>query len=155
LDGPNDKTAGPQMQFNPDNPVVRLCAQGMDMESNQRPDDAKALFLQAWDTASNDFEKFIAAHYIARHQQATIDKLNWDEIALSFALRIKNREVYTSFASLYLNIAKCHEDLGDYKSAARNYETALSYTIELPDDGYGRMIKTGIKKGLERIAEFG
>jgi tetratricopeptide (TPR) repeat protein len=154
LAGPIHKTARPQMQFDPDNAVVRLCAQGMEMESNQKPDDAKALFLQAWDAASNDLEKFIAAHYIARHQQATIDKLNWDEIALSFALRIKNHEVFANFPSLYLNIAKCHEDLGNYKSAAKNYQTALSYTTELSEDGYGKMIRTGIIKGLQRIAEF-
>jgi hypothetical protein len=142
------------MQFDSDNPVVRLCAQGMEMESDQRPEEAKALFLQAWDEASGDLEKCIAAHYIARHQQSITDKLIWDEIALSFALKIKHAEVSQSLPSLYLNIAKCQEELGDFKSAARNYKTALSYVSDLPDDGYGTMVRAGIKKGLERIAAF-
>ncbi len=32
-------------------------SQGMEMEAKQQPDDAKALFLQAWNEATNDFEK--------------------------------------------------------------------------------------------------
>lgn len=34
---------------------------------------AKELFLQAWHAAVNDFEKFTAAHYVARHQPTTAD----------------------------------------------------------------------------------
>ena len=54
-----------------------------------------------------------------------------------------------SFPSLYLNIAKCYEDLNDLDNAKKNYELALSFTNVLPDNGYGNMIKGGITKARE------
>jgi rifampin ADP-ribosylating transferase len=58
-----------------------------------------------------------------------------------------------AFPSLYLNIAKCYEDLNDLGNAKRNYELALSFSNLLPDDGYGNMIKGGIKNGIERVTK--
>ena len=141
------------MQFDPNNKVIQLCAKGMEMETAQKPDEAKALFLQAWEEASNDFEKFTAAHYVARHQSTVEDKLKWDETALSFALKINDGSMEAHYPSLYLNIAKCYEDLKDFESARKNYETALSYAGHLPDNGYGKMIKSGINNGLQRLNE--
>jgi rifampin ADP-ribosylating transferase len=141
------------MQFDPDNHVVKLCAKGMEMELHQKPEEAKVLFLQAWDEATNDFEKFTSAHYIARHQQTIEDKLKWDKKALEFALKI-NDDMTSSFPSLYLNIAKCYEDLKDYDNAIKNYQTASSYAARLTDNGYGQIIQSGIQKGIERISKF-
>jgi rifampin ADP-ribosylating transferase len=36
-------------------------------------------------------------------------------------------------------------------NAKQNYQTALFFIDFLPDDGYGKMIKTVIAKGLERV----
>ena len=49
------------MEFNPNNTVVQLCMQGMSLEDNGQPEEAAGLFLQAWNQAKNDFEKFMAA----------------------------------------------------------------------------------------------
>ena len=57
------------MEFSPNNPIVRLCLQGMAMEDKGNPGEAGRLFLQAWNEASNDFEKFLAAYYLARQQE--------------------------------------------------------------------------------------
>nr|WP_121272925.1 rRNA adenine methyltransferase [Pedobacter schmidteae] len=137
------------MNFDPNNHVVKLCIEGMDIEG--RPEEASKLFIQAWNEATNDFERFIAAHYVARHQKSIADKLNWDEMALNLALKINDDTVSGAYPSLYLNIAKCYEDLGDIKSASKNYQLALSFTDRLSDDGYGNMIKGGILNGIERL----
>jgi hypothetical protein len=139
------------MQFDPNNNVVKLCTQGMDMEGEGKPEDASRLFLQAWNEATNDFEKFTAAHYVARHQKNIADKLKWDETALQLALKINNDTVKGFFPSLYLNIAKCYEDLNDFDNARKNYQIALSFTNLLPDSGYGNMIKGGIINGIARV----
>jgi hypothetical protein len=39
------------MQFDPDNKITQLCAPGMEMETKQKPNETKALFLQAWNEA--------------------------------------------------------------------------------------------------------
>ena len=139
------------MQFDPNNNVVKLCTQGMDMEGKGKPEDASRLFLQAWNEATNDFEKFTASHYVARHQKSIADKLKWDETALQLALKINNDTVKGIFPSLYLNIAKCYEDLNDFDNARKNYQLALSFTNLLPDTGYGNMIKGGIMNGIARV----
>ncbi len=142
------------MQFDPSNKVIQLCAKGMEMETNQKPEEAQTLFLQAWNEATNDFEKFTAAHYVARHQKSTQAKLKWDELALAFALKINDSSMPANYPSLYLNIAKCYEDLKDFGNAQKNYQVALSYADLLPDNGYGQIIKSGIKNGIQRLLEL-
>lgn len=139
------------MQFDPNNKVVKFCAQGMEMEGQGKPKDAIELFLRAWNESTNDFEKFTAAHYVARHQGSAADKLKWDSIALEHAMKIDDENMKGTFPSLYLNIGKCYEDLNDYKNAEKNYELAFSFIKFLADDGYGKMIKEGIMNGIKRI----
>jgi tetratricopeptide (TPR) repeat protein len=138
-------------QFDPENNVVKLCAQGMAHEGEGKLDEARRLFLQAWDEATNDFEKFTAAHYVARHQKNVVDKLKWDLIALDLALKMNDDKMKGSYPSLYLNIAKCYEDLHDFENAKINYQLALSFSNLLPDDGYGKMIKSAITNGINRV----
>ena len=137
------------MQLDPENRIVKLCALGMEMEG--RPEEAKRIFQQAWDEATNPQEKFIAAHYVARHQESVSDKLKWDKIALELALEIDDDSSKGALPSLYLNIAKCYEDLGETDLARDHYRLGLSLLDELQDDGYGNMIRNGLENGLKRI----
>ncbi len=123
------------MEFNPNNPIVKLCIQAMGMEEKGNAEDAGKLFLQAWNEASNDFEKYIAAYYVARHQKNISDKLKWLETALQFALKINDDSVKAAFPSLYSNIAKCYEDLNDTGNAKKNYKLADSFTGNPSDKG--------------------
>lgn len=139
------------MEFNQDNKVVQLCAKGMELEGHGNLTEANNLFAEAWNVAITDVEKFTAAHYLARHQPSISDKLKWDELALQHALNIEDDTMKGALPSLYLNIAKCYEDLHDFDNAKNNYQAAFFFSNHLPDDGYGNMIKTGITKGLERV----
>jgi rifampin ADP-ribosylating transferase len=107
----------------------------MAMEEKGEPEEASKLFLQAWSEATDDFEKFIAAYYVARHQDNIADKLKWLETSLQFALNVNNESVKAAFPSLYSNIAKCYEDLNDLESAKRNHEMAASFTDDPSDNG--------------------
>lgn len=139
------------MHFNPDNKVIKLCADGMAAEGHGQMEKAKDLFLHAWQESESDFEKFTSAHFVARHQDSVSDKLKWDETALEMALKIKDETMKGSFPSLYLNIGRCYEDLNDPDRAKEYYELASSYQEFLTDDGYGKMIRSGIDGGLERV----
>ncbi|MEN9871731.1 MAG: hypothetical protein RLZZ171_2723, partial [Cyanobacteriota bacterium] len=105
------------------------------MEEKGKPEEASKLFLQAWNEATNDFEKFISAHYVARHQKNVSDKLEWLETALQFALKINNDTVKSAFPSLYSNIAKCYEDLSTPDKAKKNYELATSFVATIKGSG--------------------
>ena len=141
------------MQFDPNNKIILLCAEGMSLEGAGKRDEAYKLFQQAWDESTNDFEKFTSAHYVARHQETVADKLKWDEIALQLALNINDETMKASYPSLYLNIAKCYEDLEYKPNALKHYELANSFAGLLPEDGYGKMIKSGIANGLKRVGK--
>ena len=116
------------MEFSPNNHVVKLCIQGMALEDRGEQQEASKLFLRAWNEATNDFEKFTAAYYVARRQKNVADKLKWLETSLQFALKINDVTVKAAFPSLYSNIAKCYEERNDLENAKKNYELAKSFT---------------------------
>jgi len=123
------------MEFNPNNAIIKLCVQGIALEEKGKTEEAGKLFLQAWNEATNDFEKFTAAHFVARHQKKVSDKLRWLETALTFALRVNNDSVNGALPALYSNIAKCYDDLNDPANTKKNYELANSFRNKPSDKG--------------------
>jgi len=143
------------MEFDPNNNIVKLSMQGINMEEKGKPEEASKLFHQAWNEATNDFEKFIAAHFVARHQKSVPDKLKWIETALQFALKINNDTVKAAFPSMYLNIAKCYEDLNDPDNAKKNYDLAISFTDKPSDNGpFYHGTRADLQAGDLLMAEF-
>lgn len=141
------------MEFNPNNPIVRLCIQGMDMEEKGKSKDAIRLFLQAWDEATNDFEKYTVAFYIARNQKNISDRLEWLETTLRFALKINNDSVKSALSSLYLNTAECYKELGDFDNAKKKNELAVSINNQISDKGpFYHGTKAGLRIGDLLIA---
>lgn len=107
----------------------------MDMEEKAKPEDAGRLFMQAWNEAANDFEKYIAAFYVARHQTNVPGKLKWLKTALQFALALNNDSVKGTLSSLYLNIAKGYEALDDPDNAKKNNDLAILCKDKVSDKG--------------------
>ncbi|RYD54997.1 MAG: NAD(+)--rifampin ADP-ribosyltransferase [Sphingobacteriales bacterium] len=123
------------MEFSPANHIVKLCLQGMDMEEKGKPEEAGKLFLQAWNEATDDFEKFTAAHYIARQQANATDKLKWLQTGLQLALNINDDTVNSALPNLYRNIAKCYEEMGDPNNATKNYNLTAAVANNTTDKG--------------------
>ncbi|MEQ8471733.1 MAG: NAD(+)--rifampin ADP-ribosyltransferase [Marinoscillum sp.] len=123
------------MEFNPNNDIVKLCLQGMAFEEQDNPKEAGKTFLQAWQEATNDFEKFLAAHYLSRHQENTADKLKWLETTLEYALNVNDNTVTSAFPALYANIALCHEGLGEPGKAQKCHELSKSFKDKPSDKG--------------------
>nr|WP_319216141.1 NAD(+)--rifampin ADP-ribosyltransferase [uncultured Trichococcus sp.] len=122
-------------QFDPNNKIIQLLLQGMGMEDSGKPEEASLLFSKAWSEAIDDFEKFIEAYYVARHQKNVSDKLKWFETSLQFALKVNDEAVKSAFPSLYLNIAKCYEALSDPDKAKKHVELSHSYKGTPSDPG--------------------
>ena len=122
-------------QFDPNNKIIQLLLRGMGMEDNGKPEEASLLFIKAWSEAIDDFERFIAAYYVARNQKNSSDKLKWFETSLQFALKLNDAAVKSAFPSLYLNIAKCYETLSDSEKAKKNVDLSNSYKLMPSDPG--------------------
>nr|WP_294943564.1 hypothetical protein [uncultured Mucilaginibacter sp.] len=138
------------MNFDPENKVVKLCAQGMQAEAEGKIEEANARFKQAWEAATDDFERFTAAHYCARNQPDPLVNLQWNLDALKYADAVNEESLKGHYPSLYLNIAKSYETLADLATAAAYYQLAADNAIHLPEGGYGNMLKAGIADGLKR-----
>lgn len=123
------------MEFSPFNNIVKRCLQGMDMEEKGKPDEAGKVFLQAWNEATNDFEKFLAAYYVARHQKNVSDTLQWLETALAHAGKINDEAVKSALPALYASIAKCYEEVGDTENAGKHEALAISLQGNPSDKG--------------------
>lgn len=107
----------------------------MELEEKGKQEEAGNLFLQAWNEATNDFEKYIAAYYVARHQNNVTDKLKWQQTTLQLALTINDDSVKAALPNLYASIAKCYEELNDPDNAKKNYDLANSFTENPSDTG--------------------
>jgi tetratricopeptide (TPR) repeat protein len=141
------------MEFDPNNPVVQLCIKGMNAEGEGNIEEAQQLFQQAWDMATNDFEAFTAAHYLARNQKDPNDNLKWNIEALTRADAINGDDLKGHYPSLYLNVAKSYETLENMEEAARHYQLAADSCEHLPAGKYADMIRSGVSAGLKRVGE--
>lgn len=134
--------------MDPDNPVIRLCAQGMRAETEGRPDEARELFLRAWQTAADDYQACVAAHYLARHQSDPEQTLHWNEECLRRADLVGDDRVRGFYASLHLNLARAHGDLGRADEARRHLELAAARLADVPAGPYADWLRLAIADGL-------
>jgi tetratricopeptide (TPR) repeat protein len=141
--------------MDPNNPVVKLCAKGIEVEMQGRRDEARSLFLQAWELRQDDVDASVAAHYIARHQESLSETLRWNELALTHAIRASADSIRSFFPSLYLNLGKSYEDLGNSSRAREMYEQGEQCVDELPGGGYGEVVRQGLRDALQRVGRDG
>jgi len=137
--------------MDPNNPVVKLCAQGIDIEMKGRRDEARSLFLQAWELRQDDVDACIAAHYLARHQDTPEETLRWNELALTHAIRASSDAIRSFFPSLYLNLGKSYEDLQNIPRARELYEQGERRLTDVADGGYGDIVRQGLQNALQRV----
>jgi tetratricopeptide (TPR) repeat protein len=140
------------MTMDPENPIVKLCVEGMRAEAGGRFDEARAIFTRAWEQSRDDFEACIAAHYLARHQDSPQDNLRWNQAALDRAGSVCDEKVRGFYPSLYLNVGFSYEMLGDLAEARRHYELAAERVTELPEGPYTDLVRHGIEEGRKRTS---
>ena len=141
------------MEVDPNNPVVRLCAEGMSAEMAGKTDQATRLYQEAWEARKDDYEACIASHYLARVQKTPSDVLNWNRESLRHADAVNDERVAAFYPSLYLSTGKAYEDLGKKEKARKFYDLAESKAAILPEGEYGSVVRRGIGEVLKRVAD--
>lgn len=111
------------------NPVIQLCIQGARAEFEHRVEDALALYEQAWEARQDDYEACIAAHYLARFQDSPAESLRWNQLALQHANLVNDERVKDFYPSLYLNLGRSHEVLGNQTEAQRYYRLTAALGV--------------------------
>ncbi len=110
--------------MNTNNPIIQLCIQGTQAEYAGEPEQAASLYRQAWTMAATDYEACVAAHYVARFQKTPEETLRWNQEALRRAEAVKDESAREFYPSLYLNLGKAYENIGELEEARRFYDLA-------------------------------
>jgi hypothetical protein len=143
------------MEIDPNNPVVKLCAEGIAAEMAGRIDDAEKLYQDAWNAKTDDYEACMAAHYVARVQKTPSDSLFWNSESLRYAEGVNDARAAGFYPSLYLNLGKAHEDLGNPAEAEKFYLLAESNVGVLGEGSYAETVRRGVANGLARLRNVG
>lgn len=128
------------MEIDPNNPVVKLCAEGIAAEMAGRIDDAAKLYQDAWNAKTDDYEACMAAHYVARVQKTPADSLFWNSESLRYAEAVNDARV---------------ADLGHRAEAEKFYLLAESRVGVLGGGSYAETVGRGVANGLARLRNFG
>lgn len=107
----------------------------MEAEQKESFNEALKFFKQGWEEASNAFEKFLSAFYIARNQKDKSLRLKWYETALEHAIKSKDPGVQSALPDLYTQIGACYTDLHDPMKAEENLELAKNSSQQPEDSG--------------------
>jgi hypothetical protein len=137
--------------MDPENAIVKLCAAGMKAETGGANAEAERLFLKAWGAATTEYERCIAAHYVARHQADPLESLRWNQVAIDNALLVTDGSVDGFFGSLYLNLGYSYELFGNMVEARTNYNHAASRMADIPAGRYKEIVIDGVTRGLQRL----
>ena len=138
--------------MDPNDPIVKLCVEGMRAEIEGRMNEARTLFMRAWDESRSDYDACVAAHYVARHQKSPEDALRWNQESLKRADAVGGESVREFYPSLYLNLGKAHEDMGNHQEAGKYYDLAAAAVGHLPDGRYGDTVRGAIHQALQRVS---
>lgn len=129
--------------MDPENPVVRLCARGM-------ANDDGELFLRAWEVASDDYERCVAAHYVARTRATAGERLRWNLRCLELADAVGDARVAGFYPSLHAALGQGYEEAGDAGRARAHFERAAGHAGALSEDAYGNWLRIAVAGGLRR-----
>jgi tetratricopeptide (TPR) repeat protein len=111
------------------NLVIKLCLEGTRAEFEGRIEEARTLFMQAWEASKDDFDACVSAHYMARFQEEPEEILRWNQEALNRAKAVGDNRVQNFYPSLYLNLGHSYEALGDQVEAQKYYKLAAELGI--------------------------
>ncbi|MBA2682221.1 MAG: hypothetical protein H0U76_27995 [Ktedonobacteraceae bacterium] len=112
-------------------------------------EQAHAVYAAAWDDAAtrNDhYQACIVAHFMAHAQATPAAQLLWHGRALAAATASSDERVQAFFPSLYANLAEANLRLGDVARARLYVGHAAACAHRLPDDTYGWLIRSLIRR---------
>lgn len=102
--------------------TAELVIAGTQAEFERRLDDARGLFAEAWEAATNDYEASMAAHYVAHLESDPASALEWELEALRRARLDARTDEF--LPSLYLSLGGAYERLGEAESAEEYFRLA-------------------------------
>jgi rifampin ADP-ribosylating transferase len=121
------------MPFDPNNPIVKQCLRAMAVEPTDAA-QAQGIALEAWEEATDDFERFLAAYHVARFQVDAAERIRWLGTSLECAIHSGDLSARTALGALHARFAEAYEESGDRQEAAKHRALADSGAKSAPQD---------------------
>jgi hypothetical protein len=110
-----------------DSRTAQLCLEGTQAEFERRIDDARGLFLAAWEAHTDD-DAAMAAHYVAHLESDPDEALRWHLLALGHAQMDERSAEF--MGSLLVSLGGAYEAIGDAAEAKRFFELASHHGMQ-------------------------
>jgi hypothetical protein len=127
------------------------------------PVEGRRLMLVCWDrTGPQDAaQRCVLAHYLADLEPEVAEEVRWDERALAAYAAVAEDELApigipsarAMAPSLHLNLGDGYLRLGRPGEAQSQLSAGLAAAGLLDDDGYGALIRQGLDRLAQRLAE--
>lgn len=148
-------------------PIMARIGQVIALGQQGRRAEARAGFSEIWAQMGPDADplhRCALAHHMADVRDDPREELVWDLVALEAAEAVTDERVAAAgatgpvaafFPSLHLNLGEDYRRLGDVAQARHHLDLGRRAASSLGDDGYGSMIKAGLKWLGERLSASG
>lgn len=146
-------------------PVMVDIGRGIELNQQGETEAARELFAAVWQKIGGEggdpLHVCALAHSMADVQDDVSEELLWDQRALAAAHRLTDERTARAgvtapaagfYPSLHLNLAECYRKLGDFEQARAHLHHGQDSVDDLPDDGYGRVIRRGLDQLAERLS---
>lgn len=138
-------------------PVLEAVGQAV----NGRSETAKAALEKCWDemVEQDHAQRCVLAHYLADQQEDLESETRWDEQALTEFAHLRDDDLAAigvssaaGFApSLHLNLGDDYLRAGRVQDAKAQVARAQQSVALLPEQGYGAMIRDGVRRLQARV----
>lgn len=133
-----------------DDPIMATIAQVQQTALRGDREEAATAYGQLWAQVEHGraLHRVCVAHYMADLQDDPAEELLWDERALAAAAEVTREDaaaVAPLLASLHVNAAGALHRLGRDDEARQQLTAARRSEEALPDDGYGRLVRSRIE----------
>jgi len=131
-------------------------AQALAFSGNQA--GARALYEALWTEATraeDGYQACVVAHFMAHAQVEPEAQLDWHLRSLQGAEAVDDERVRAFYPSLYANVGEVYLRLGNLTRAREHIDKARETAHVLPDDHYGRMIRSLIERVSQTIERDG
>lgn len=137
-----------------DSAMIDTIGQAQALAASGDHEDARALYDALWveaTRAENQYQACVVAHFLAHAHIEPDAQLDWHLRALLAADTVGDERVRAFYPSLHANLGDVYLRLGNPTQAQEHINKAREIEHVLPDDGYGRMVRSLIVRLTQTI----
>ena len=135
--------------------MIDKIGQAQDLAANGDREGARALYDALWAEATragDQYQACVVAHFLAHAHIEPEAQLDWHLRALQAANAVGDERVRAFYPSLHANLGDVYLRLGNLTRAQEHIDKARETEHILPDDGYGRLVRSLIIRLTQTVS---